>query len=75
MPVEMVRKELDRIRGHLVWMPLDFLCEEQMAERGLQVNQYTEVSSYYRFPAGEQRRSADSPRAECVYLIRNRWTA
>jgi len=33
---------LDKIRGHLVWMALDFLCEEEMAERGLQVNQYTE---------------------------------
>jgi phospholipase D1/2 len=44
MPAEMVRKELDKIRGHLVWMPLDFLCEESMAERGMQVNAYTEVS-------------------------------
>ena len=44
MPVELVRKEMDRIRGHLVWMPLDFLCEEVMAEKGLQVNAYTEVS-------------------------------
>jgi phospholipase D1/2 len=44
MPVEMVRAELDKIRGHLVWMPLDFLCEENMAERGMQVNSYTEVS-------------------------------
>ena len=45
MPVELVRKELDKIRGHLVWMPLDFLVEEQMAERGLQINAYTEVSA------------------------------
>ena len=44
MPVDLVRKELDRIRGHLVWMPLDFLCNEEMAEKGLQVNSYTEVS-------------------------------
>lgn len=44
MPVELVRKELDKIRGHLVWMALDFLCEEEMAERGLQVNAYTEAS-------------------------------
>ncbi len=44
MPAAMVRKELDKIRGHLVWMPLDFLCEENMAERGMQVNAYTEVS-------------------------------
>ncbi|KAF2870829.1 hypothetical protein BDV95DRAFT_607948 [Massariosphaeria phaeospora] len=37
-----VRRELDRVRGHLVWMPMRFLEEEQMAERGLQVNAYTE---------------------------------
>lgn len=43
MPIEQVRKELDKIRGHLVWMPLDFLCEETMAEKGLQVNSWTEV--------------------------------
>ncbi|KAK6385678.1 hypothetical protein LTS17_001248 [Exophiala oligosperma] len=42
MPAEMIRKELDKVRGHLVWMPLDFLCEENMAERGMQVNSYTE---------------------------------
>jgi phospholipase D1/2 len=44
MPVEEVRKKLDQIRGHLVWMPLDFLKDANMAEKGLQVNQYTEVS-------------------------------
>ena len=44
MPVDQVRRELDQIRGHLVWMPLDFLCEEEMAEKGMQVNAYTEVS-------------------------------
>lgn len=37
-----VKKQLDRIRGHLVWMPLDFLCDAEMAEKGLQVNAYTE---------------------------------
>ena len=42
MPVAQVKKELDKIRGHLVWMPLDFLCEAEMAEKGLQVNSYTE---------------------------------
>jgi phospholipase D1/2 len=42
MPVEEIKKELDRIKGHLVWMPLDFLCEAEMAEFGLQVNQVTE---------------------------------
>lgn len=41
-PVEEVRKELDRVKGHLVWMPLKFLEQEQMAEKGLQVNSYTE---------------------------------
>ncbi|TID26640.1 phospholipase D/nuclease [Venturia nashicola] len=37
-----VKKQLDRIRGHLVWMPLDFLKDANMAEKGLQVNAYTE---------------------------------
>ncbi|KAK3112262.1 hypothetical protein LTR53_011642 [Teratosphaeriaceae sp. CCFEE 6253] len=41
-PVDHVREELDKIRGHLVWMPLDFLCEANMAEKGLQVNSFTE---------------------------------
>jgi len=41
-PVDDVRRELDRIKGHIVWMPLDFLCEAEMAEKGLQVNQFTE---------------------------------
>lgn len=47
IPAEEVRKELDKIRGHLVWMPLDFLCNEEMAEKGLQVNSMTEVSYDY----------------------------
>lgn len=42
MPVADVRAGLDKIRGHLVWMPLDFLKDAEMAERGLQVNYYTE---------------------------------
>jgi phospholipase D1/2 len=42
MPLVDVKKQLDRIKGHLVWMPLDFLCEAEMAEKGLQVNAYTE---------------------------------
>ncbi|KAK0985521.1 hypothetical protein LTR91_005905 [Friedmanniomyces endolithicus] len=41
-PVDHVREELDKVRGHIVWMPLDFLCEVQMAEQGLQVNSFTE---------------------------------
>ena len=44
MPVKQVRAEMDKIRGHLVWMQLDFLCDEEMAEKSLQVNSYTEVS-------------------------------
>lgn len=41
-PVEEVRKELDKVKGHLVWMPLKFLENAEMAEKGLQVNAYTE---------------------------------
>ncbi|KAL9114507.1 MAG: hypothetical protein Q9227_001588 [Pyrenula ochraceoflavens] len=43
MPAAEVRDKLDQIRGHLVWMPLDFLKDAEMAEKGLQVNAYTEV--------------------------------
>lgn len=42
MPGEEVRQKLDLIRGHLVWMPLDFLRDAPMAEKGLQINAYTE---------------------------------
>ncbi len=42
MPVQDVRQKLDQIKGHLVWMPLEFLKDAEMAERGLQVNAYTE---------------------------------
>lgn len=41
-PVDTVRAELDKIKGHLVWMPLKFLQDMEMAEKGLQVNSYTE---------------------------------
>lgn len=41
-PVAEVRRELDRIQGHLVWMPLRFLEDAEMAEKGLQINAYTE---------------------------------
>jgi len=41
-PVDVVRHELGKVRGHLVWMPLKFLEEANMAERGLQVNSVTE---------------------------------
>lgn len=37
-----IRKKLDKVKGHLVWMPLDFLKDANMAEVGLQVNQFTE---------------------------------
>ncbi|KAI9696723.1 MAG: hypothetical protein M1836_005085 [Candelina mexicana] len=42
MPVQEVRQKLDQIKGHLVWMPLEFLKDAEMAEKGLQVNAYTE---------------------------------
>ena len=38
MPATEVRSKLDQIKGHLVWMPLDFLKDAEMAERGLQVS-------------------------------------
>ena len=41
-PVDNVRRELDKIKGHLVWMPLKFLEDAQMAEKGMQVNSWTE---------------------------------
>ncbi|GES64044.1 phospholipase PldA [Aspergillus terreus] len=42
VPAKDVREKLDQIKGHLVWMPLDFLKDAEMAEPGLQVNQITE---------------------------------
>ncbi|KAL2152997.1 hypothetical protein VTH82DRAFT_4152 [Thermothelomyces myriococcoides] len=42
IPPHEIREKLDKIKGHLVWMPLQFLKEAEMAERGLQVNQWTE---------------------------------
>lgn len=42
MPAETIRDELDKIKGHLVWYPLHFLEDADMAERGLQVNAFTE---------------------------------
>jgi phospholipase D1/2 len=42
LSAKQIRQELDKIRGHLVWMPLDFLKDAEMAEKGLQVNQFTE---------------------------------
>jgi len=37
-----VREELDKVRGHLVWMQLKFLENAELAERGLAVNSFTE---------------------------------
>ena len=42
IPPEEIRKKLDKVKGHLVWMPLDFLKDSNMAETGLQVNAWTE---------------------------------
>lgn len=40
---EDIRKKLDKVKGHLVWMSLDFLKDAKtMAETGLQVNAATE---------------------------------
>lgn len=41
-PVKEIREELDRIKGHLVWMSMRFLENADMAEKGLQVNKFTE---------------------------------
>ncbi|RFU28448.1 hypothetical protein B7463_g7885, partial [Scytalidium lignicola] len=42
MKPEEVRAKLDQIKGHLVWMPMDFLQDAEMAEPGLQVNSWTQ---------------------------------
>jgi phospholipase D1/2 len=42
IPPKEIKSKLDEIKGHLVWMPLDFLKDAEMAERGLSLNQYTE---------------------------------
>ena len=42
MPGKEIRAMLNEIKGHLVWMPLDFLKDAAMAEAGLQVNSWTE---------------------------------
>ncbi|KAL7810435.1 phospholipase D/transphosphatidylase [Trichoderma gracile] len=42
MPPDEAKKKLAQIKGHLVWMPMDFLKDAEMAERGLQVNSWTE---------------------------------
>ncbi|KAL2206587.1 putative phospholipase PldA [Sarocladium strictum] len=42
MPPQDIREKLDQVKGHLVWMPMDFLRDAEMAEKGLQVNSWTE---------------------------------
>ncbi|KAI6781430.1 Phospholipase D1-like protein [Emericellopsis cladophorae] len=42
IPPQDVREKLSQIKGHLVWFPLEFLQDAEMAERGLQVNTLTE---------------------------------
>ncbi|TVY16616.1 Phospholipase D1 [Lachnellula arida] len=42
IPPDEIRTKLDQIKGHLVWMPLEFLKDAPMAEAGLQVNSWTE---------------------------------
>ncbi|KHN97903.1 Phospholipase D [Metarhizium album ARSEF 1941] len=42
MPPEEARQKLSQVRGHLVSMQMMFLQEAEMAERGLQVNSWTE---------------------------------
>ncbi|KAF3066559.1 Phospholipase D1 [Daldinia childiae] len=42
LPPDDIRAKLDQIKGHLVWMPLDYLKDVNMAETGLQVNSWTE---------------------------------
>ncbi|KAI0869034.1 phospholipase D/nuclease [Hypoxylon argillaceum] len=42
LPADDIRKKLDQVKGHLVWMPLDYLKDANMAETGLQVNTWTE---------------------------------
>lgn len=42
LTIGQVKAELSRVRGHLVWMPLEFLQGEALAEPGLQVNTFTQ---------------------------------
>lgn len=66
-PVKDVREKLDKIKGHLVWMPLDFLKDAEMAEPGLAVNQFTEVS-LRRYP-GTDTQDCSLTISEYLYLI------
>ncbi len=42
IPPDVVRRRLDTVKGHLVWTPMQFLRDANMAEKGLTVNQLTE---------------------------------
>lgn len=42
MPAADARQKLAQIKGHLVWMSMDFLKDAEMAERGMQLNSFTE---------------------------------
>lgn len=42
MPADELKAKVAQIKGHLVWFPLEFLKDAEMAERGLQVNALTE---------------------------------
>ncbi|GAA5896328.1 uncharacterized protein JCM6883_006870 [Sporobolomyces salmoneus] len=41
MPVKYIKEQLDQVRGHLVPMPLDFLCKEKLLEYDASVNPLT----------------------------------
>jgi phospholipase D1/2 len=42
MSNEEVKEKLSQIKGHLVWFPLRFLENAEMAEKGMAVNAITE---------------------------------
>ncbi|EPS42367.1 hypothetical protein H072_3671 [Dactylellina haptotyla CBS 200.50] len=42
MPLAEVKGKLDGVKGHLVKFPMEFLINEEMAERGLDFNEITE---------------------------------
>ena len=64
-PVEDVKAQLDQIKGHLVWMPLRFLENAQMAEKGLQVCLLTVLLDDSR----TDRIIGQSTHGECIYLV------
>ena len=42
MSAQDVQEKLEQIKGHLVWMPLDFLDQAALADDWMQVNSLTE---------------------------------